>query len=63
MNLISDDVLGSFSGFDTARLPAGSLSQGVGVQPTAFPELFGVPADELVALRVPIGDVAPRFVA
>jgi hypothetical protein len=28
MDLTGDDVVGSFSRFDTARLPAGSLSQG-----------------------------------
>ncbi|MGH3091915.1 MAG: hypothetical protein ACRDOG_06265 [Gaiellaceae bacterium] len=29
--------------------------------PRGFPALFGVPADELVDLRVPIADVARRF--
>ena len=61
MDMIGDDVVGSFSRFDTARLPAGSVSQGIRFHPGGFPALFGVPADELVDLRVPIGDVAPRF--
>ena len=61
MDLIGDDVVGAFSRFDMARLPAGSVSQGIRFHPGGFPALFGVPADELVDLRVPVGDVAPRF--
>jgi AraC-like DNA-binding protein len=61
MDLIGDDVVGSFSRFDTARLPAGSVSQGIRFHPGGLPALLGLPADEVVDLRVPIGDVAPRF--
>jgi AraC-like DNA-binding protein len=61
MDLIGGDVVGSFSRFGTARLLAGSVSEGIRFHPGGFAALFGVPADELVDLRVPIGDVAPRF--
>ena len=61
MDLIGDDVVGSFSRFGTARLRAGSVSQGIRFHPGGFPALFGLPADELVDLRVPIRDVAPHF--
>jgi AraC-like DNA-binding protein len=60
MDIIGGDVVGSFSRFGTARLPAGSVSRGIRFHPGGFPALFGVPADELVDLRVPIEDVVPR---
>jgi hypothetical protein len=37
------------------------VSHGTRFHPGGFPALFGVPADELVDLRVPISDVAQRF--
>jgi AraC-like DNA-binding protein len=61
MDVIGGDVIGSFSRFGVARLPAGSVSEGIRFYPGGFPALFGVPASELVDLRVPIDDVAPRF--
>jgi AraC-like DNA-binding protein len=61
MDLIGGDVVGTFSRVDTVRLPRGSVSQGIRFHPGGFPALFGVPADELVDLRVPLGEVAPRF--
>jgi AraC-like DNA-binding protein len=61
MDIIGDDVVGSFSRFDTARLPAGSVSRGIRFHPGGFSALFGVPADELLDLRVPTADVRPRF--
>jgi AraC-like DNA-binding protein len=61
MDLIRGDVIGSFSTPGVARLPAGSVSSGIRFHPGGFPALFGVPATELVGLRVPIGEVAPRF--
>jgi AraC-like DNA-binding protein len=61
MDVIGGDVVGSFSRYGTARLPAGSVSQGTRFHPGGFPALFAVPADELVDLRVPISDVRPRF--
>jgi AraC-like DNA-binding protein len=61
MDIIGDDVVGSFSRFATAHLAAGSVSEGIRFHPGGFSALFGVPADELVDLRVPIGDVRARF--
>jgi AraC-like DNA-binding protein len=61
MDLIGDDVVGSFSRFDTVRLLAGSVSRGIRFHPGGLPALLGVPADELGDQRVPIGDVAPHF--
>jgi hypothetical protein len=54
MDLIGADVVGSFSRFGVARLAAGSTSCGVRFRPGGFPALFGIPAGELVDLRVPI---------
>jgi AraC-like DNA-binding protein len=61
MDVIGTDVIGSFSSFGIAQLSAGSVSRGIRFHPGGFPALFGVPASDLVDLRVPIGDVAPRF--
>jgi AraC-like DNA-binding protein len=61
MDVIGADVVGSFSTFGMAHLPAESVSRGIRFHPGGFPALFGVPASDLVDLRVPIGDVAPRF--
>ena len=61
MDLIGDDVVGSFSRFGTARLPAGSVSQGIRFHPGGFAALFGLPADELVDMRLAIRDVVPHF--
>ena len=61
MDLIRGDVVGSFSSVGIARLPAGSVSRGTRFHPGGLPALCGVPATELVDLRLPIGDVVPRF--
>jgi AraC-like DNA-binding protein len=61
MDVIGGDVVGSFTTYGVARLPAGSVSSGIRFHPGGFPALFGMPATELVNLRVPIGDVAPQF--
>jgi AraC-like DNA-binding protein len=61
MDLIGGDVVGSFSRFGMARLPARGVSEGIRFHPGGFSALFGVPAHELLDLRIPIGDVAPRF--
>jgi AraC-like DNA-binding protein len=61
MDVIGGDVIGSFSTFGVVHLPAGSISTGTRFHPGGAPALFGVPASELVGLRVPIGDIAPRF--
>jgi AraC-like DNA-binding protein len=59
MDIIGGDAIGSFSSFGTAHLPAGSVSEGVRFHPGGFPALYGVPASELVGLRVPLGDIVP----
>jgi AraC-like DNA-binding protein len=61
MDLIRGDVVGSFAASAVVRLPAGSVSSGIRFHPGGFPALFGVPASELVGLRVAIADVMPRF--
>jgi AraC-like DNA-binding protein len=61
MDLIGNDVVGSFSRFGVARLGAGSVSYGIRFHPGGFTALFGIPASELVDLRVPMTDVMPRF--
>jgi AraC-like DNA-binding protein len=61
MDVIGADVIGSFSTFGVAHLPAGSVSRGIRFHPGGFAALVGIPATELVDLRVPICDVVPRF--
>jgi AraC-like DNA-binding protein len=61
MDIIRGDVIGSFSRAETASFAAGDVAQGIRFHPGGFPALFGVPASELVGLRVPVGDVVPRF--
>jgi AraC-like DNA-binding protein len=61
MDIIGDDIVGSFSSFGIAHLPAGSVSSGIRFHPGGLPALIAVPASELVDLRVPIREVAPRF--
>jgi AraC-like DNA-binding protein len=61
MDLIGDDVVGSFSQAGTATLEAGTVSRGIRFHPGGFPALFGVPASELVDVRVPLADVVPGF--
>jgi AraC-like DNA-binding protein len=61
MDLIRGDVVGTFDHTETARLKAGSVSEGIRFHPGGFSALFGVPAPELAGLRVPITSVIPRF--
>jgi AraC-like DNA-binding protein len=61
MDLIGGDVIGSLSGALTARFEPGDVSVGARFHPGGFPALFGVPASELVDMRVPLEDVVPRF--
>src|SRR4051794_19321679 len=61
MDLIGGDVVGSFSRPLTVSFRAGDVGQGVRFHPGGFPALLRVPADELLDLRVPIAEVAPRF--
>jgi len=61
MDIIGGDIVGSFSTYGLAQLPAGSVSSGIRFHPGGFSALFGVPASELVDRRAPIRDVVPRF--
>ena len=61
MDLIRDDVVGSLAHPLTATFQPGDISEGVRFHPGGFPALFGVPASELVDVRLPIADVLPRF--
>ena len=47
MDLIGDDVIGSFAAAGTAMLAPGEVSEGLCFHPGGFPALFGVPADDL----------------
>ena len=61
MDLIRGDVVGSFTGPTVVRFAAGDVSEGIRFHPGGFPALFGVPASELLGVRVPVDDVLPRF--
>jgi AraC-like DNA-binding protein len=61
MDLIGGDVIGSLNRPLTARFGPGDVSEGIRFHPGGFPALFGVPASELVDLRVPVLDLVPRF--
>jgi AraC-like DNA-binding protein len=60
-DIIGDDVVGSLSTAIVATLEPGEDTRGIRLRPGAFTALFGVPASELVDLRVPLADVVrPR---
>jgi AraC-like DNA-binding protein len=61
MDLIRDDVVGSLARPLTAAFRPGDTSEGLRFHPGGFPALFGIPANELVDVRLPITDVLPRF--
>jgi AraC-like DNA-binding protein len=61
MDIIGDDVVGSLTSAFVAKLDAGDEAVGVRLRPGAFTALYGVPADELSDLRLPLADVVcPR---
>lgn len=61
MDLIRDDVVGSLARPLTATFRPGDTSAGVRFHPGGFTALFGIPANELMDMRLPIADVMPRF--
>lgn len=63
-DIIRGDVVGSLSEAIVAELQPGDETYGIRLRPGAFTALFGVPASELVDLRVPLADVVkPRPLA
>jgi len=61
MDIINGDVVGSLSTVLLADLHAGEEAVGVRLRPGAFTALYGVPAQELTDLRLPLADVVrPR---
>jgi AraC-like DNA-binding protein len=61
MDLIGGDVVGSLRSVILAKLPAGHETVGVRFRPGGFTALYGVPASELVDVRLPLADVVrPR---
>jgi AraC-like DNA-binding protein len=61
MDLIGGDVVGSLSGALVADLQPGESTYGVRFRPGGFTALYGVPADELTDVRLPLGDVVGRM--
>lgn len=61
MDIIRGDVIGSLSSVETASFAAGQIAEGIRFHPGGFPALFGVPASELIDLRVPVNELAPGF--
>jgi AraC-like DNA-binding protein len=57
MDIINGDVVGSLSTVLMADLHPGEEAIGVRLRPGAFTALYGVPADELTDVRLPLRDV------
>jgi AraC-like DNA-binding protein len=57
MDIINGDVVGSLSDALLADMQPGEEAIGVRLRPGAFTALYGVPADELTDVRVPLADV------
>jgi AraC-like DNA-binding protein len=60
MDVIAGDVVGSLSKPLTATFQSGETATGIRFHPGGFPALTGIPADELVDVRVPMADLIPR---
>ena len=61
MDIINGDVVGSLSTVLMADMQPGEVAVGIRLRPGAFTALYGVPADELTDIRVPLRDVVrPR---
>jgi AraC-like DNA-binding protein len=60
VDLIDGDVVGPFTAAALFRVAPGYEARGVRLRPGAFPELFGVPASELLDERVPAADLLGR---
>jgi AraC-like DNA-binding protein len=60
VDLIDGDVVGPFTAAALFRVAPGYEARGVRLRPGAFPELFGVPASELLDQRLPVADLLGR---
>jgi AraC-like DNA-binding protein len=60
VDLIDGDVVGPFTAAALFRVAPGYEARGVRLRPGAFPELFGVPASELLDERVPVAELLGR---
>jgi AraC-like DNA-binding protein len=60
IDLIDGDVVGPFTTAAVVSLEPGDEAHGIRLRPGAFPALSGVPATELVDVRVPVADVLGR---
>lgn len=60
MDIIEGDVVGSLRAPITVTFAAGETASGVRFHPGGLPALLGVPASELVDLRVALAEVLPR---
>ena len=59
MDVIGDDVVGSFPVAQVFTLQRGDVTSGTRLHPGAFPALTGVPASQLVGLDVPLRQLVP----
>jgi AraC-like DNA-binding protein len=60
VDLIDGDAVGPFTAAALFRVAPGDEARGVRLRPGAFPELFGVPASELLDERVPVAELLGR---
>src|SRR5215207_3901219 len=60
VDLIDGAVVGPFTAAALFRVAPGYEARGVRLRPGAFPELFGVPASELLDERVPVAELLGR---
>jgi AraC-like DNA-binding protein len=57
MDIIRGDLVGSLTKAIVAELEPGDETYGIRLRPGAFTALFGVPANEVADMRLPLGDV------
>ncbi len=60
IDLIGDDVVGTFTAAAVIRVGPGHEGHGIRLRPGAFPALFGVPASELLDEVVPAAELLGR---
>jgi AraC-like DNA-binding protein len=60
IDIIGQDVVGPFTQAVVFDLEPGDAARGIRLRPGAFSALFGIPASELVDMRVPLSDLIGR---